>query len=458
MARTSRSALKKIKVLTPQLAVYHPDAAGIDVGAYSHYVAVPGDRDEYSVQEFGCYTPDLQALADWLTHCRITQVAMEATGVYWIGLFQVLQARGFDVIVVNPQQIKQVSGRKTDVSDSQWIQQLHTHGLLHASFRPSEDISVLQTYWRQRERLIQQAADAIRLMQKALDLMNLHLHKAISDLAGLTGLRIVRAMVKGEHDPRVLAKMREKSIRCDEEELVKALTGEYRQDHLFSLALALAQYDFFLTQIQQCDTVLQAYLATLPAAPPPDDPATPVPTSPKRPRKSKYTPAFDLAGELDRLTGRALTSIPGVGPCHAMTIIAEVGLDMAKWPTEHHFASWLGLSPNRKITGGHVKSSRTRKVVNRASTALRLAAQAIGKTSTALGAFYRQKRAALGAPKAITATAHRLAVYFYRLLRYGQAYVDVGAQQFEARYQARAFKSLQKRAQAMGFQLVEVAT
>lgn len=456
MARPHRPALKKIKAVTPQLAITHPDAAGIDVGAYSHYVAVPGDRDEFTVREFGCYTPDLQALADWLTQCRITHVAMEATGVYWVGVFQLLLARGFQVIVVNPQQIKQVSGRKTDVSDCQWIQQLHAYGLLHASFRPSLDISILQTYWRQRERLIRQAADAIRLMQKALDLMNLHLHKAISDLSGVTGLRIVRAIVAGEHDPQVLAALRDKAIRCPAEELVKALTGDYREDHLFSLGLALAQYDFLQTQIQQCDTTVETYLATLPTPEPPD-PAIPPPTSPRRTRKQKHDPTFDLAGALDRLSGQAVTSIAGLGPCQVMTIIAEVGLDMTAWPTEHHFASWLGLCPNRKITGGRVKSSHTRKVANRASTALRLAAQAVGKTSTALGAFYRQKRATLGAAKAITATAHRLALYFYRLLRYGQAYVDLGERHFNERFEERALKSLQKRAKAMGFELVEVA-
>jgi transposase len=417
---------------------------------------VPSDRDPYPVREFGCYTPDLEELADWLTQCGITTVAMEATGVYWIGLFQLLQARGFEVIVVNPQQIKQVSGRKTDVSDCQWIQQLHSYGLLHASFRPSLDISILQTYWRQRERLIQQAADAIRLMQKALDLMNLHLHKAISDLSGVTGLRIVRAMLAGEHDPHALAAMRDKAIRCAPEELVKALTGDYRQDHLFSLGLALTQYDFFQMQLQQCDTVVQTYLATLPT-PEPSDPATPPPTSPRRTRKQKNMPTFDLAGELDRLSGQALTSIKGLGACQVMTIIAEVGLDLTAWPTENHFASWLGLCPNRRITGGKTKSSRTRKVINRASTAFRLAAMAVGKTHTALGAFYRQKRAALGAPKAITATAHRLAIHFYRLLRYGQAYVDIGERHFEARFEERALKSLHKRAQTMGFQLVAIA-
>jgi transposase len=381
---------------------------------------------------------------------------MEATGVYWIGLFQLLQARGFAVIVVNPQQVQQVAGRKTDVSDCQWIQQLHSYGLLHASFRPTDEISVVQSYWRQRERLVQQAADAIRLMQKALDLMNLHLHKAISDLSGVTGLRIVRAMVAGEHDPQQLATLRDKAIRCPRAELVRALTGDYRPEHLFALGQALAQYDFFHTQRVQCDTELAAYLATC-ATPAPPDPPAPPPTSPRRARQAKHAPAFDVAGELDRLTGQAVTSLPGLGPCLVMTIIAEVGLDMRKWPTEAHFASWLGLAPNRKITGGRVKSSRTRKVVNRASTGFRLAAQAVGKTQTALGAFYRHKRAALGAPKAITATAHRLAVLFYRLLRYGQAYVDNGERHFEARFQERTLRSLQKRATALGYQLVEVA-
>jgi transposase len=458
MARThNKYPLKKIKALTRELTITHPNAAGIDVGAYSHHVAVPSDRDEYSVREFGCYTPDLQELAAWLKQCGITTVAMEATGVYWIGLYQLLLSLGFEVIVVNPHQVKQISGRKTDVSDCQWIQQLHAYGLLKASFLPSRDMHMLQTYWRQRERLIQQAADAIRLMQKALDLMSLHLHKAISDLSGVTGLRIVRAMVGGEQDPRKLATMRDRNIRCDYDELVKALTGDYRQDYLFTLGLALEQYDFFQTQILQCETNLQTFLATLSTPAPPDDATAPPPSSPRRKRQGKNQPSFNLASELDRLSGKALTSITGLGPSQVMTIIAEVGLDLTKFPTEQHFSSWLGLSPNRRITGGKVKSSRTRKVVNRASTALRLAAQAVGKSHTALGAFYRQKRAALGAPKAVTATAHRLAVHFYRLLRYGQAYVEMGERKFEERFQERSLRSLQKRATAMGYQLVSIA-
>lgn len=438
------------------LRICHPDAAGIDVGSRSHYVAVSADRDPQPVREFGCYTPDLEACAAWLHQCGITTVALESTGVYWVQLFLVLQASGLEVIVVNPQQTKSAPGRATDVQSCQWIQQLHTYGLLRASFRPTDTVATLQGYWRQRDQLVKQAADAIRHMQKALDLMNLHLHKAISDLAGVTGLRIVRAIVAGERNPHTLATLKAPGIKCSTPELVRALTGHYRPEQLFALQVALQQYDFYTAQVAACDEALAAYLQTLPTP----EPEPTAPPSGPRPRQGKADwhnrPAFDLAGEMDRLLGKAVVGrLPGLGVCHVMTVVSETGLDLAAWATEKRFCAWLGLSPHRKITGGKVYSSRTRKVVNRAATAFRLAAFSLTRSHTALGAYYRRLRSALGAPKALTALAHKLARLYYRLVRYGVAYTDAGMATYEARYQERRLTALRKRAEALGYTLVE---
>lgn len=455
MARKNYARPRPAKPL--DLTIKHPDAAGIDVGSTFHCVAVPPDRDAESVRIFKVYTPDLHAMIAWLTACRITTVAMEATGVYWVPLYELLLAAGFEVVVVNPLFIKRMRDEKTDIADSQLILQQHTYGQLPASFHPTLDISVVQAYWRQRERLVGQAADAIRLMQKALDLMNLHLHKAISDLSGVTGLRILRAIVDGARDPHVLACLKEPEIKCSSEELVKALTGTYRPEHCFALQVAMAQYDFAQQQILACDAELAAYLATLPDADPDPDPTPTGPTGrrPRRRRQGHQPTTFDLAGEVQRLTGRDWAGIPGLGPMTLMTGIAEVGLDLTRWPTERHFASWLGLCPNRKITGGRVLSSHTRKVDNRFSVALRRAAVSLKANTSALGAEYRILRSRLGKQKAVTAMAHKLAVLFYRLLRYGQTYVDAGQVEYEQRQRERTLKHLQKRAHALGLELVE---
>jgi transposase len=456
MARKNYSKPRPARSLS--LSIKNPDAAGIDVGSTFHCVAVPPDRDANSVRTFKVYTPDLHEMAAWLKSCRITTVAMEATGVYWVPIYEVLQAHGFEVIVANPDFVRRMRDPKTDVADSQLILQLHTYGQLPASFRPTLDISVLQAYWRQRDRLVNQAADAIRLMQKALDLMNLHLHKAISDLSGVTGLRIIRAILSGIHDPRVLAAMREPGIKCSEEELVHALTGNYRTEHLFALKLALAHYDFAQQQIQECDIAISQYAASLPDGP--DAPtsnggdSTNQPPAKKRRRSRGNEPkSFDLASEVNRLTGRDWSVIPALGPMTIMTGISEVGLDLTKWASERHLASWLSLCPNPKITGGRVKSSRTRKNKNRFAKALRTAATTLLHSKSALGAQYRSLRARIGKAKAVTAMAHKLACLFYRMMRYGTTYVDAGQEAYDAKYRERAIKYLKKRAIELGLEL-----
>ena len=426
--------------------------AGIDVSSTGHHVAVcPGAAPAGdTVREFGCYTPDLFALADWLRQCGVQRVAMEATGVYWIPLYQILEERGFDVCLANPRNAKGVPGRKSDVLDCQWLCKIHSYRLLQASMRPPGEIVVLRAYWREQKARVADAAVAVQHMLKALTQMNLHLRAVLDDVAGVTGMAIIRAIVAGERDPARLAALRDRRCRHTEAEIRDALTGDYRPEHVFALRQALVRYDCCQSQIAECEAAVRAHLETLAAARPgPEPPAPPAPgpcSPPPRPP--------DLREVLVRLAGADVTQFPGVGADTGLTVISEVGTDMTKWEDEHRFSSWLGLAPGTRITGGKVLSSRSRKVVNRAATAFRMAASSLHRSNTALGAMYRHWRARLGPAKAITATAHRLAVLFYRLLRYGQAYVDIGATAYEARTHARQQHALEKRAAALGFTLV----
>lgn len=434
--------------LDESLPVVHPRAAGIDIGSRSHYVSVPDDRaGEPAVREFGAYTPDLCSLADWLAARGVTTVAMEATGVYWIPLFHLLSTRGFAVMVANPHTAKNVPGRKTDVSDCQWLRKLHTFGLLEASFCLPIDQGVLREYWRLRAARVRDAADEIRHIQKAMDQMNLHLHHAVTDITGVSGLKIVRAIAAGQTEPAALVRLVETRLKCSSDDLAKALTGQYLPQHVFALKQALERYDFLAGQIAACDSLVEATLQELAVQPPPPAPH-------RRQPKSKGEPAFDLQGALIRLCGVDLTAIAGLGSMHLMTILSEVGTDLTPWFTEKHFASWLGLSPAHKKTGGKIKSSKTRKVVNRAAEAFRMAAFSLSHSHSALGAFYRRMRTKLGAPKAITAVAHKLAVLVYRLLLHGSEYVEIGQAVYEQRYEERQRKALERNAAALGFDLV----
>jgi len=449
---------------TIELTVKNPNAAGMDIGSTFHCVAVPPDRDAESVRTFGVYTPDLHEMAAWLKACGITTVAMEATGVYWVPPYEILQEEGFKVLLVNPQFVRRMRDPKSDVDDSLLLLQLHTFGQLPASFRPDLDISVLQTYWRQRQRLVEQSADAIKLMHKALELMNLHLHKAISDVSGVTGMRIVRAILGGERSPEVLADMKESGIKASHEELVSALTGNYRIEHLFSLKVAVAQYDFLQEQIQGCDRVLSEFTASLP-----DGPTVPTtkdsgapgqqPTKKKSRSKAKgnQPKIFDLGMEVERLTGRDWSVVPALGPMTVMTGIAEVGLDLTRWATEDHFSSWLTLAPCRKITGGRVISSHTRRSNNRFTTALRIAAASLWHSKSALGAELRRLRGRLGPAKAITAMAHKLAILYYRMMRYGSLYVDIGQEAYEAKHREHTVKYIKRQATKLGLKVLDPA-
>jgi transposase len=433
------------------------NAAGIDIGSQSHYVAVPQGRDEQCVREFKSYTSDLYAMASWLKDCGVETVAMESTSVYWVPVFQVLESLEFEVILVNPKYVKNVAGRKTDVSDCQWIQQLHTYGLLPASFRPDGEICVLRSYWRHRDMLVKYATAHIQHMQKALDLMNVHIHKAISDITGLTGMRIIQAILDGERNPEVLAEMRDPRIKCSKDELVQALQGDYRPEHLFTLRQALNLYEFYWQQIVECDKQTESYLIEIGAdADHNDDGAASKPR--KKKRVGGNAPKFDLQSHLIRLSGGVdVTEIDGMNVVTGLTAISETGLDMSKWYTEKHFCSWLSLSPNNRISGGKILSAKTKKVASRAACAFRMAAQSLHNSPTALGAFYRRIKSRSGGKAAITATAHKIARIYYNMLKYGNNYVDQGQDYYNKRYQDRVIKGLQKKAAAMGYQLVECA-
>ena len=428
------------------------NAAGIDVGASSHFVAVPEDRWDQPVREFEAFTADLYRLADWLAECRVETVAMESTGVYWIPLFGVLEERGFEVMLVDPSRIKNVPGRKTDVLDCQWLQQLHTYGLLSGSFRPEGEIRCLRSYLRQRAMLVEYASHHIQHMQKALTQMNVKLQHVISNITGKTGMTIIEAIVGGERNPRKLAALRDPRTRANEEIIARSLQGHWREEHIFELTQALELYRTYQDKIAQCDREIERQLGRF------EDRGNGEPPAGDAGKRSQgNAPRFDLRNHLHRMTGVDLTRIDGVDAFTALKVVGEIGTDMTRWPSAKHFASWLGLSPNNRITGGKVISSRTKSNANRAAAALRLAANALHRSNSALGAFLRRKKAHLGAPKAITATAHKLARIIYSMLRYGQGYVDAGAQYYESQYRERALRAARQRAAQLGYQLVPVS-
>ncbi len=444
-----RNKRNKAKSLSP----INPNAAGIDIGADSHWVSVPPSRDPQPVRCFGCFTSDLYALANWLKECSVETVAMESTGVYWIPLFQVLETQGFEVKLVNAHHVKTVPGRKSDVLDCQWLQQLHSYGLLSGSFRPDDQVCILRSYIRQRDSLIKSASTHIQRMQKALTQMNLQLHRVISDITGTTGMAIIRAIVAGERNPQVLAALKNYRIKSSTTDIAKALTGDYRVEHIFVLQQELQLYEIYQTAIAECDRQIEQYLTQLTARV--DVEAAPIlPAKKRRNKPQGNEPSFDLRTHLYRISGVDFTRIDGLGVLTVQTILSEVGLDPTRFPSVKHFCSWLGLCPGSRITGGKVKSSQTRSVVNRASNAFRMAAQALKNSRSALGAFYRRLRSRLGTPKAITATAHKIARLFYYLWTRGEAYVDPGMDYYERKYQERLVHNLTKKAHSLGFELI----
>ena len=440
--------------LPAELSLLNRNAGGIDVGAASHFVAVPTNRAEPPVREFAAFTADLYRLAEWLAECGVETVVMESTGVYWIPLFGVLEERGFQVMLADPRRIKNVSGRKTDVLDCQWLRQLHTCGLLSGAFRPAAQIRRLRSYLRQRAMLVQYASHHIQQMQKALTQMNVQLQRVISNITGQTGMDIIQAMVDGERDPRKLAQFRRPGMKADEATIARSLQGHWREEHIFELTQALELYRFYHEKIAECDREIAAQLERFEDR---SDGESSAPAGKKRGQGN--APRFDIRTHLFRMTGVDLTSIDGIDGIDGFTalkVVSEVGTDMTKWPSAKHFASWLGLSPDHRSTGGRVMSSKTKPSASRAAAALRLAANALHRSDSALGAFLRRKKAPLGAPQAITPTAHKLARLVYSMLRYGQEYVDAGAEYYESQYQQRALRAAKRRAAQLGCQLAPI--
>ena len=438
-------AHKRLSKHLEQINLY---AAGIDIGSESHYVAVPEGLDDEPVRCFGCFTGDLERLADWLVRIGIQSVAMESTGIYWIPCFELLEERGLEVLLVNASHVKNVTGRKTDVLDCQWLQQLHTYGLLAGAFRPAEQVSALRGYLRHRGNLVRYAGSHIQHMQKALRQMNLLLDNVVSDITGKTGMTIIRAILKGERDPAKLAAYRDGRCQRSEHEIAQSLHGHYREEHLFAFRQCVELYDTSTRQILACDEAIERQLQGFAAL---GDPAQ-LPKSKKQ--KVAHAPAFDVRAELYRMSGVDLTAIDGVSELTALKVLSETGTDMSRWKTEKQFASWLGLSPGNRVSGGKLLSSKTKPAANRAAAALRMAAFTLANSKSALGAYYRRMRSKHGAPKAITATAHKLARLIYSMLKHGTAYVDQGQDYYEQQYQDRIMKNLKKRAAQMGFVLV----
>jgi transposase len=438
------------------LSCLHLNAAGVDIGATEIYVAVPGDRDPQAVRCFPTFTENLHAAAAWLKQCHIETIAMESTGVYWIPLFQILEARGFKVFLVNAHHVKNVPGRKSDVSDCQWLQYLHSVGLLRGSFRPEQAVCSVRSILRHRDSLVQMGSSHVQHMQKALDQMNLQLHHVISDITGMTGIAILEAILAGERNPHTLAALRDRRIKASADTIAKSLVGDYRREHLFTLRQSLAAFRHYQELIAACDREIAQSLEEFESKldPPVDPPpASPAPSNDgSKPKASE--PSFDLQTHLHRIFGVDLTQVPGINVLTAQTLLAEIGPDFSHFPSGPEFASWLGLCSDNRVSGGKVLSVKTRKVKNRAATALRMAALSVHRSQSFLGHFYRRMRAKLGAPKAITATAHKLARILYHMVTTGHAYDETICAQNEVQNRKRMEARLRKQAREFGLQLV----
>ena len=449
-----REMMRKIQAQDLSLEVVHPDAAGIDIGNESHYVAVPSTRDSAPVRCFGCTTAELRQMAGWLKQCGIGTVALQSTGVYWIAVYDILEEAGLEVYLVNARETKNLPGRKSDVQESQWLMKLHTYGLLRNSFRPSGEIRQMRTYWRQRNDLVQAAGRHIQRMQKALTQMNIQLANVLSDISGKSGQAIIHAILKGERDPYELAAMCDVRVKASEEEVARALEGNWQEDLLFMLQQELDGYEFCQKQIAKCDDRLYEYLqhrpdrsagATLPQEH----------RKGRREKNKKNKPQFDLRKQLFCMTGTDLTRIDGIDVLTAMTVISEAGWDMSKWPTEDHFVGWLRLCPDNRVSGDRVIGKGRLPTNNRLNVALRMAANSLRETNTYLGAQFRRLRRRLEAPVAIKAMAAKLARLIYRMLRFGMQFVDQGAEVYEAAHRQREIHNLKRRAAHLGFQIVE---
>jgi len=453
MNRKQRRDLeRKIQSADLTLQLIHPDAAGIDIGNESHYVAVPPDRDSQPVQRFGCTTAELRTMANWLKQCRIRTVAMQSTSVYWNAVYDVLEQAGLEVYLVNARETKNLPGRKSDVQESQWLMKLHTYGLLRNSFRPPQEVRMMRTYWRQRNDLVRSAARHIQRIQKTLTQMNMRLANVLSDVSGVTGQAIIKAILAGERDPQRLAAFRDPRVKASEKDIARSLEGNWQEDLLFVLKQEQAAFEFCRKQMAECDHQLELYLqkmedrsqgATLPEEKRKD-----------RQQKKGNQPQFDLQQQLFRMTGTDLTQIDGIDVMTAATILSEAGWDMIKWKDEDHFVSWLRLAPDNRISGDRIVGKGRLPTSNRVTVALKLAANNLRTSQSYLGAQFRRLRARLDTPVAIKAMAAKLARLIYRMLRYGTKYLDHGSPYYELQQRTRDIRRLKLKAATLGFQLI----
>jgi transposase len=459
-----RDVEQRLSATDPGLEIVNRDAAGIDVGNESHYVAVPRGRDAQPVREFGSWTAALVEMAQWLMGCGIRTVVMQSTGVYWIAVHDVLQKHGLEVNLVDARGTKNVPGRKSDVQECQWLMRLHTYGLLRSCFLPAPEIHGIRTMWRLRDQHVKDAARCIQHMQKSLIAMNVQLHNALSDISGRSGQAIIRALLAGQRDAKTLAALRDPRCMASEEEIVHSLQGDWKPDVLFELQQAVDAYDFYRQQLAKCDEQLKQYMALLPArkvetvvssAEPAATTDRSKTSRSRKPRKPKGNqPAFDLEAELERILGVNATTIDGINVITVQTVLAEVGPDLSAWKTEAHWSSWLNLAPKRDVSGGrvirHIREHRT----NRAGNAFRMAAQTLLHSHSYLGARCRYLRAKLGGLKAVKAMARVLACLYYRLVTKGQRWVDQGIEEFNRRSEQRELAVLQRKAHKHGMHLV----
>ncbi|MEJ2108478.1 MAG: IS110 family transposase [Acidobacteriota bacterium] len=463
MNRKERTELsRRILAEDAALQVIHPNAAGIDIGSESHFVAIPPDRDASPIREFGSWTTALQEMARWLKEHRIETVVLQSTGVYWIAVQEVLELYGLEVYLVNARGTKNLPGRKSDVQECEWLRKLHTYGLLRNSFRPPEQIRAIQTIWRQRDRLVKECGRAIQQMQKALTKMNIQLANTISDISGVSGQAILRAIVAGTRDPYELAKLRDRRVAASEEEIAQSLQGNWKEDVLFELRQVLEAYDFYQNQMTACDQELARYMAEVPSREVPGNQDLPEGAQPlvsakssrrsKPPKKNRV--GFDLAAELHRAMGVDLTAIDSIDVRVAQVIFSEIGPDFSAFPTENHFASWLTLAPQRDISGGKVIRHIPSAGRNRVANALRMAAQSLWHSDSYLGARYRRLRARLEGKTAVKAMARYLACLVYRMVTKGQAYVDRGAAYYEKKRHEKERDALSRKAARLGLKLV----
>jgi transposase len=449
-AEQKRSGGKKVD--WKALEVMHRDAAGIDVGGSEHWVAISPERDPEPVRRFGCFTADLHAMARWLVEKGVRSVAMQSTGVYWMPVFEILEQHGLKVILVNARDTRNLPGRKSDIQECQWLLKLHAFGLLNNSFQPTDEIRTARTLWRHRGNLMADASSTIQRMQKALIEMNIQLSTVLSDLSGVSGMAIVGAILKGERDPWKLATLTQPGVKATAQEIALSLEGNWRKELLFVLGQEVELYRFYQKRIAECDQQLRKHLQSFGSKV--DPKSQPIAPKPKRKGSSKHAPQFDLRTELYRITGIDWTQIDGLDVLTAQTVMAEAGIDLSEFPTERRFTSWMGLCPTNERSGGKILNRRTRKVVNRATVAFRIAASTLIRSQSYLGAQYRRLRTRLGAPKAITAMARKLACLYYRLIKHGQQYVDKGTEYYESKYREQQIRSLAKKAQKLGIQLV----